>query len=212
MHVCGIDEAGRGPIAGPVTAAAVILAPDRPVEGLADSKTLSPARRAALARCIRRDALAWGIGWASHAEIDELNILQATHRAMARAVASMEQALRARLQAGHDATSEPGIRLYRAVVDGLSVPVLPADTTAVVRADATVPEVMAASILAKEARDAWMVAYDRIDERYGFARHKGYPTAEHRQRLTVAGVCPIHRRSFAPVAAVCRLDAAAETR
>ncbi len=212
MLLCGIDEAGRGPIAGPVTAAAVILSPDLPIEGLADSKTLSAARRGALARRIRVDAVAWGVGWASHLEIDELNILEATHRAMARAVASMEQSLRVRLRAEHDASSGPGIRLYRAVVDGSCVPPLPAETTAVVRADATIPEVMAASILAKEARDAWMVAYDRIDERYGFARHKGYPTAEHRLRLTVAGACPIHRRSFAPVAALCRPVAAAETR
>ncbi|TVQ24851.1 MAG: ribonuclease HII [Spirochaetaceae bacterium] len=203
MHLCGIDEAGRGPIAGPVTAAAVILSPDLRIEGLADSKTLSARRRGALARRICADALAWGVGWASHREIDALNILQATHLAMARAVSSMERAL---------STRAPLARLYRVVVDGSSVPSLRVETTAVVRADATVPEVMAASILAKEARDAWMVAYDRIDDRYGFARHKGYPTAEHRRRLTVAGACPIHRRSFAPVAALYRPDVAAETR
>lgn len=176
--ICGVDEAGRGPLAGPVTAAAVMLPRDFPRELLADSKRLTAAQRTRSAQAIRRLALAWSIGWASHAEIDAVNILQASLLAMARAIHYLD--------ALPDAI----------IVDGLHVPDVPFPVRAVVRADSTVPEVMAASILAKTARDWWMSEYARRDSRYGFERHKGYPTADHRNRLIRIGPCPIHRKSF----------------
>lgn len=182
----GVDEAGRGPLAGPVVAAAVILDPQRPIEGLADSKALAPARRETLAVEIRASSLAWGLGWADAAEIDSLNILQATFLAMRRALAAL-------------ATVPAHV-----VVDGNQVPPLTGlefDCTieAVVAGDASVPSISAASILAKCARDAHMIELDARYPGYGFAGHKGYPTAAHVAALRSLGPSPVHRRSFAPV-------------
>jgi ribonuclease HII len=176
--VCGIDEAGRGPIAGPVTAAAVILPGDFPLEILDDSKVLTAAQREESAAVIRARAVSWGIGWASPAEIDTHNILQATLIAMARAVRAME------------------VKPDRLVVDGQYCPLCGIPATAVVKGDATVPEIMAASILAKTARDAWMEEYAREEPAYGFEKHKGYPTEEHRRIVLSIGPSRIQRRSF----------------
>lgn len=179
--LCGVDEAGRGPLAGAVFAAAVILDPARPVDGLADSKSIDAARREALGRAIRRDALAWAVAAATVEEIDEMNILRASLEAMARAVRAL--------------AVEPG----EVVVDGLHVPDTAWPCRALVKADRLVPAVSAASILAKTARDDEMVALDARYPGYGFARHKGYPTAAHLAALRALGPCEIHRRSFAPV-------------
>ena len=182
----GVDEAGRGPLAGPVVAAAVILDPQHPIDGLADSKALAPARREALAIEIRAMSLAWGLGWADAAEIDTLNILQATFLAMRRALAAL------------------GTAPAHGVVDGNQVPPLTGlefDCTieAIVAGDASVPSISAASILAKCARDAHMIELDARYPGYGFAGHKGYPTAAHVAALRSLGPSPVHRRSFAPV-------------
>jgi ribonuclease HII len=182
--LAGVDEVGRGPLAGPVVAAAVILDPRRPIEGLADSKLLTPARRLELAARIRTRAIAWAIGRAEVEEIDRLNILQATLLAMRRAVAGLP---------------EPP---QRALVDGNRCPVLPCAAEAVIRGDVSVPVISAASILAKVVRDQEMVDFDTIYPGYGFASHKGYPTPQHLEALARLGVTPIHRRSFAPVRAV----------
>lgn len=189
MLICGVDEAGRGPLIGSVFAAAVILDPARPIAGLADSKKLSEARREALAPLIREQALAWCIASASAQEIDQLNIFQATMLAMSRAIAG--------LQVAPD----------KALIDGNKVPkqlLVPAE--AIVKGDAKVQEISAASILAKTARDAEMIALDAIHPQYGFARHKGYPTAAHLQALAEYGALAEHRRSFGPV----RLQLAAQ--
>jgi ribonuclease HII len=178
IRVCGIDEAGRGPLAGPVTAAAVILPAVFPREILGDSKALSARRRREAAAIIREKAIAWGIGWASHEEIDAINIHRATLLAMARAVEAL------------------AVTPDRLLVDGLFCPSCGIPGSAIVRGDATVPEIMAASILAKTARDAWMVAYSLEEPGYGFDRHKGYPTVEHRRILMALGPSRIHRRSF----------------
>ena len=182
----GVDEAGRGPLAGPVVAAAVILEPSRPVAGLADSKSLTPMRREALATTIRTHSLAWGLGWADAAEIDTLNILQATMLAMRRALAAL--------------TVPP----RHAIIDGNRCPDLSGlafvcTAEAVVKGDALVPSVSAASILAKVARDEHMRVLDGRYPGYGFADHKGYPTAVHIAALRRLGPSPVHRRSFAPV-------------
>jgi ribonuclease HII len=179
--VCGVDEAGRGPLAGPVVAAAVVLAPDRPIAGLRDSKQLSPAQREGLAAQIRASALAFGIGRAEAEEIDRLNILRATLLAMQRAVASLS------------------VRPLRALVDGNRCPELPCSCEAIVRGDASVPAISAASILAKVARDAEMLALDAAWPGYGFAVHKGYPTRFHLEALARLGPSAVHRRSFGPV-------------
>ena len=180
--VCGVDEVGRGPLAGPVVAAAVILDPRHPIEGLADSKRLSEARREALDAEIRAHALAWSLGRAEVHEIDALNILQATLLAMRRAVAALDPL--------------PG----HALVDGNRLPPgLPCGATAIVGGDASEPCIGAASIVAKVSRDREMVALDRRYPGYGLARHKGYPTRAHLEALAGLGVSPIHRRSFAPV-------------
>lgn len=176
--ICGIDEAGRGPIAGPVTAAAVILPDDFPREILDDSKILSPQRRQEAAATIRARSVCWALGWATHEEIDEINILRATLLAMARAVEALE------------------IRPDQLLVDGLYCPACGIPGTAVVRGDATVPEIMAASILAKTARDAWMEEYARKEPAYLFDKHKGYPTAEHRRLVLRLGPSAIQRRTF----------------
>jgi ribonuclease HII len=189
MLICGVDEAGRGPLIGSVFTAAVILDPTRPIAGLADSKKLSEARRAALALEIKEKALAWHIAHASAAEIDQLNIFQATMLAMVRAVDGL--------------AIPPG----KVLIDGNKIPktlTLPAE--AIVKGDAKVQEISAASILAKTARDAEMIALDALHPQYGFARHKGYPTAEHMKALAQHGALAEHRRSFGPV----RLQLAAE--
>lgn len=180
--VCGIDEAGRGPLAGSVVAAAVILDPARPIAGLNDSKKLSEKKREALAEQIKAQALAWGIGEASAAEIDQINILQATFLAMQRAVAALNPAA------------------DRAVVDGNRCPKLPIPVEAVVKGDGKIAAIAAASILAKTHRDAQLRELDREYPQYGFAKHMGYPTAAHFAALKAHGPCPAHRRSFAPVA------------
>lgn len=180
-RLCGVDEAGRGPLAGPVVAAAVVLDPERPIEGLRDSKKLSAARRERLADEIRDRALDWALGRAEADEIDRLNILQATLLAMRRAVESLR--------------TPP----QRVLVDGNRCPRLNVACEAVVRGDATVPAISAASILAKVARDAEMQRLHATYPGYGFDGHKGYPTAAHLAALARIGPCPEHRRSFAPV-------------
>jgi ribonuclease HII len=178
----GVDEAGRGPLAGPVVAAAVILDPDQPIDGLADSKALSAARRVELARIIEERSRAWAVAQASVEEIDRLNILQATLLAMRRAVEGL------------------AVPPELALVDGNQPPTLLCAVQTVVRGDALVPSISAASILAKVARDDMMRDLDVQFPEYGFARHKGYPTAEHVKMLTTHGVLSVHRRSFGPVA------------
>lgn len=179
--VCGVDEAGRGPLAGPVCAAAVILDPARAIDGLRDSKKLSEARRDRLAAIIREQALAWACGWASVEEIDELNILQASLLAMRRAVEQL--------------VPVPGL----ALVDGNVAPVLPCEVRTLVGGDAIEPSISAASILAKTARDALMMTLHARHPEYGFDRHKGYPSPVHLARLRDLGPCAAHRLSFAPV-------------
>lgn len=177
----GVDEAGRGPLAGPVVAAAVILDPDRPISGLADSKQLSAKQRERLAAQIRVRSLAWAVARVDNYEIDRVNILQASLLAMEMAVAGL------------------AVRPQRVLVDGNRCPSLPFPVEAVIKGDQTVAAISAASILAKVARDEEMVALDRKYPGYGFARHKGYPTREHIHALEKLGICDIHRRSYAPV-------------
>lgn len=184
VPVCGVDEAGRGPLAGPVYAAAVMLDPGKPIAGLADSKQLAARRRVILAREIKAHATAWAIASASVEEIDKLNILQASLLAMRRAVERL------------------AVRPQEVLVDGLHCPRLDMMVRAVVRGDATIAAISAASILAKVARDDEMLALHRLHPQYGFDRHKGYPTAAHIAALRAHGVCAAHRRSFAPVNAL----------
>ena len=176
--VCGIDEAGRGPLAGPVCAAAVILPPDWEPDGLDDSKKLSPARREALYDEITRRALAWSVAFASEQEIDEVNILQATFLAMRRAMAGLKIA--------------PDF----ALVDGNRDPVLGIPTRCEIKGDGRYACIAAASVLAKVSRDQLMDEMDARYPQYGFVRHKGYPTKAHYEALAKFGPCPIHRRSF----------------
>ena len=178
---CGVDEAGRGPLAGPVFAAAVILGPAHGIAGLADSKKLSARRRATLALQIRQRALAWAVASASVEEIDALNILRATLLAMRRAVEGL------------------ALAPAEVLVDGLYCPAISQPVRAIVRGDSTVAEISAASILAKTARDALMLELHHVHPQYGFDRHKGYPTAAHLAALRAYGVSAVHRRSFAPV-------------
>jgi ribonuclease HII len=185
-RVAGVDEAGRGPMAGPVVAAAVILRPGRRIEGIADSKVLSPDERSRLSELIRCEALCFGIGWADRAEIDALNILQATFLAMRRALLAMS------LTPDH------------VLVDGNQLPNLGGlgktlTARAIVGGDATTPAISAASILAKTARDSYMNHMDTLYPAYSFATHKGYCTPDHQRLLELHGPCPLHRRSFAPV-------------
>jgi ribonuclease HII len=191
MRVAGVDEAGRGPLAGPVVAAAVILDPSRPIAGLADSKALAPEVRARLAVEIREHALAWSVALASPAEIDTLNILQATLLTMRRALAG--------LRVAPDHVEIDGNRLPR--LDGLvwaqAAPTPTVET--VVRGDASRPAISAASILAKTLRDTLMEQLDTRHPGYGFAVHKGYPTAAHLAALRAQGISAVHRRSFGPV-------------
>ncbi len=189
LRVAGVDEAGRGPLAGPVVAAAVILRPGRPIAGIADSKALSAETRLRLSVTIRRRALCFGIGWADPAEIDSLNILQATFLAMRRAVLSM--------------ACPPELLL----VDGNRLPQLgglggTVCARAIIGGDASEAAIGAASILAKSARDNYMDQMHTVYPEYAFSRHKGYATALHRRLLAEHGPCPLHRRSFAPVGAM----------
>jgi ribonuclease HII len=199
--ICGIDEAGRGPLAGPVCAAAVILPGIFPVEILNDSKKLSAAARERARRRICADALAWGIGWASAAEIDSINILQASLLAMRRAWEEMvskcvgtNSAVVSGAAGG--ASLEAAVREAEAVIDGLYAPDIPAPRRPLVKADAHIPAVMAASILAKTARDRLMELYGLLYPEYGYTRHKGYPTKAHREALLIHGPSPIQRNSF----------------
>lgn len=186
--VCGVDEAGRGPLAGPVVAAAVILDPSRPIAEVDDSKKLTPRKREYLATQIRAQALAWAVAEASVDEIDRLNILQASLLAMQRAVATL--------------VNRSGLTPERVLVDGRHCPQLPYPVLAVVGGDATTASIAAASILAKTTRDVGMMALHAEYPEYGFDRHMGYPTARHLQALREHGASPHHRRSYAPVAAL----------
>ncbi len=179
--VAGVDEVGRGPLVGAVVTAAVILDPSRPIAGLNDSKKLSEKRRLALFDEIKDKALSWSLGRAEPHEIDELNILYATMLAMQRAVAGLH------------------IVPEYVLIDGNRCPALPMPAMAVVKGDSRVAEISAASIIAKVTRDAEMAALDLTFPQYGFARHKGYPTAFHLERLAMHGATEHHRRSFAPV-------------
>jgi ribonuclease HII len=185
LLICGVDEAGRGPLAGPVFAACVVLREGDPIEGLADSKVLSPERREELAQQIRDRAAAWAVASASVEEIDRINILRASLLAMRRAV---EQLL---------------VEPHEVLVDGLHCPTVRFPVRAIVDGDALVAEISAASILAKTARDALMVQLHDLYPEYGFASHKGYSTPQHLEALQRFGICPIHRRSFAPVRSLC---------
>lgn len=185
QFVCGSDEAGRGPLAGPVVAAAVILDPGRPVRGLRDSKELDAPRREELAEKIRLRAIAWAVGVASVEEIDQINILHASMLAMQRAIRALQPAAEA------------------ALIDGNRCPLLSIPARAIIGGDASEPAISAASILAKTHRDGLMRELDRVHPGYGFARHVGYATEVHLAALRALGPCAIHRRSFAPVREVC---------
>ncbi|MDO8305724.1 ribonuclease HII [Herminiimonas sp.] len=182
--ICGVDEAGRGPLAGPVFAAAVILDPARPIEGLRDSKKLTEARRDALAIEIKAHALSWSIAECSEQEIDTLNILQATMLAMRRAIEGLH------------------ILPTLALIDGNRCPVISVRAEAIIKGDDKVPAISAASILAKTARDHALGLLHLQYPHYAFDQHKGYPTALHMERLRLHGVSPVHRKSYAPVRAL----------
>ena len=181
MLISGVDEVGRGPLAGPVVTAAVILNPDNPIAGLADSKKLTEKRRESLVPLIKEHALAWAMGRAEPDEIDELNILQASLLAMKRAVEALS------------------IVPEHVLVDGIHAPKLNCPVTTIIKGDQSEPAIAAASILAKVARDQEMIALEEQYPGYGFAKHKGYPTKQHQQALLTLGVTDIHRRSFGPV-------------
>lgn len=183
LIIAGVDEAGRGPLAGPVFAAAVILNPEKPIHGLNDSKKLSAKQRENLFIRIQENALAWSIGRAEVDEIDKINILQASLLAMQRAVEGLK------------------IAPQLALVDGNQAPKLACITKTIIQGDALEPAISAASILAKVARDREMVQLDKLYPHYGFAQHKGYSTGIHLKKLKEFGPCEIHRRSYAPVAA-----------
>jgi ribonuclease HII len=180
--VAGVDEAGRGPLAGPVIAAAVILNPDKLIAGLADSKILTEKKREFLFDQIQAHALAWGIGRAEVSEIDQINILQATLLAMQRAVEALQ------------------LMPYLALVDGNSTPQLSCQVQTIIKGDATEPAISAASILAKVTRDREMILLHEQYPQYGFAKHKGYGTKEHMAAIAKHGITAIHRRSYEPVA------------
>lgn len=190
--ICGVDEAGRGPLAGPVFAAAVILDPTRPITGLRDSKKLSAAQREALAFCIKTDALAWSIAQCSEEEIDHLNILQASMLAMRRAIEGL------------------AVQPTLALIDGNRCPIIAVRTEAIIQGDDKVPAISAASILAKTARDAALHVLHAQYPHYAFDQHKGYPTALHLQRLRQHGASPVHRKSYAPVREVLEAALVAE--
>jgi ribonuclease HII len=181
VYCAGVDEAGRGPLAGPVFAAAVILDPNAPIDGLADSKKLSAKQRQGLYATIITKSLNWAIASASVEEIDQLNILQATLLAMQRAVAGLS------------------ITPTQVLVDGNRLPVLPMPAQAIVKGDSTVPAISAASILAKVGRDNLMHEYHQQYPHFAFHQHKGYGTQQHLQEIRQFGCLPIHRKSFAPI-------------
>lgn len=181
LLVCGVDEAGRGPLAGAVYAAAVILDPERPITGLADSKTLSEKKRDSLAIEIKQYALSWAIASSSVEEIDRINILQASLLAMKRAVEGLH------------------LMPQQVLVDGLHCPKITVPVQAIVKGDSKVQAIAAASILAKTARDEDLYRLHELYPQYDFAKHKGYPTADHLSRLKQHGVSPVHRRSYGPV-------------
>ena len=181
QYIAGVDEVGRGPLAGPVVTAAVILDPNRPILGLADSKKITEKRREILAAIIKQHALAWAIGRAEPEEIDQLNILQATLLAMKRAVEGL------------------GIEPSHALVDGNQAPKLMCQVTTIIKGDQTEPAIAAASIIAKVSRDKEMILMEESFPGYGFEKHKGYPTKMHQDALMKLGVSKIHRRSFKPV-------------
>ena len=185
IWVCGVDEAGRGPLAGAVVAGAVVLDPENPITGLKDSKKLSAARREFLFEQIQLRAKAWGIGEASPVEIDEINILQATMLAMRRAI--------------EDLTTRLGGWPDKALIDGNRCPELPISAEAIVKGDTKEPAISAASILAKVTRDRQMMTLHELHPQYGFAQHMGYPTEAHFAALKEFGACDQHRRSFSPV-------------
>ncbi len=186
--ICGVDEAGRGPLAGSVYAAAVILDVNNPIEGLADSKKLSEKKRDFLSGEIKTKALAWGIASCTCQEIDEINILQASLLAMKRAIENMQ--------------AQFNIVPDLVQVDGNKCPKVSLPCEAIVKGDSKVQAISAASILAKVARDAELYALDKIYPQYGFAQHKGYPSAAHLLALQAYGICPQHRLSYAPVKAL----------
>jgi ribonuclease HII len=192
-RIAGVDEAGRGPLAGPVVAAAVILRPGRPIKGVADSKVLTPEIRAELNLEIRRRALCFGVGWADPAEIDTLNILHATFLAMRRAVLAMTCCPDLLLVDGNRLPHLTGLRAGRLGDLGEEVGVR---ARAIIGGDASEPAISAASILAKTARDAYMRKMHVTYPQYAFDSHKGYGTAQHRRLLALHGPCPLHRRSF----------------
>jgi len=185
IWVCGVDEAGRGPLVGAVVAGAVVLDPNNPIEGLKDSKKLTPAKREFLYEQIMEKAKAWGVGEASPAEIDEINILQATMLAMRRAI--------------EDLTNRLGAWPDKALIDGNRCPELPIAAEAIVKGDAKEPAISAASIVAKVTRDRQMMSLHDLHPEYGFAQHMGYPTEAHFAALKQYGACDQHRRSFSPV-------------
>jgi len=185
IWVCGVDEAGRGPLVGAVVAGAVVLDPTHPIEGLKDSKKLTPVRREYLYGQIMQKAKAWGIGEASPLEIDQMNILQATMLAMRRAI--------------EDLSTRLGKWPDKALIDGNRCPELPISAEAIVKGDAKEPAISAASILAKVTRDRQMQILHERHPQYGFAQHMGYPTEAHFAALKQYGACAEHRRSFSPV-------------
>jgi len=185
VWICGVDEAGRGPLVGSVVAGAVVLDPNQPIIGLRDSKKLSPARREQLYAEIMQKARAWGIGQASPSEIDTLNILQATMLAMRRAIEALSERL--------------GEWPSKALIDGNHCPILPIASEAIIKGDAKEPAISAASIIAKVTRDQQMQVLHAQYPQYGFNQHMGYPTEAHMQALKQYGPCEEHRRTFAPV-------------
>ena len=186
--ICGVDEAGRGPLAGSVYAAAVVLDANNPIEGLMDSKKLSEKKRDFLSAEIKQKALAWAIASCTCQEIDDINILQASLLAMKRAIEAMQ--------------AQFGITPDLVQVDGNKCPKISLPCEAIVKGDSKVQAISAASILAKVARDAELYELDKIYPQYGFAKHKGYPTAAHLLALQAHGICPQHRLSYAPVKAL----------
>jgi ribonuclease HII len=179
--IAGVDEAGRGPLAGPVVAAAVILDPRQPIHGLDDSKRLSASVRVKLAAEIKGKALAWAMGRVDHAQIDRINILQASLLAMKIAIEGL------------------ALRPDQVLVDGNKCPAVSYRIDAIIGGDRSVPAISAASILAKVSRDEEMIGFDTVYPGYGFAQHKGYPTRDHIKALQLLGACEIHRRSYSPV-------------
>ena len=185
LWVCGVDEAGRGPLVGAVVAGAVVLDPNKPIHGLKDSKKLTAAKRDVLYEQILANAKAWGVGEASPSEIDQINILQATMLAMRRAIEDLSMRL--------------GAWPEKALIDGNRCPELPIAAEAIVKGDAKEPAISAASIIAKVTRDRQMLRLHELHPEYGFAQHMGYPTEAHFAALKRYGACAEHRRSFSPV-------------